>query len=102
MSIQPHLCKRRPADRELKGSLPMTDIIDHLPPVLRPQSERILADIHASGSTIDAVKNGAQANGFVLGLQCCGGIDAQQAEALSVFYDKVVECRLKRLTLGLS
>ncbi|MFP3848169.1 hypothetical protein [Pseudomonas sp. W5-01] len=75
----------------------MTDILDHLPPVLRPQSERILADIHASGSTIDAVKNG-----FVLGLRCCGGIDAQQADALSEFYDKVVECRLKRLTLGLS
>ncbi len=80
----------------------MTDIIDHLPPLLRPQSEMILADIRASGSTIDVVKNGAQANGFVLGLRCSGGIDAQQAEQLSEFYDEVVASRLKRLTLGLS
>lgn len=74
---------------------------EDLPEVIRRQSEKIIAEIERAGSMVLAVKSGARANGFVLGLICAGGITADQGEALSEHFDQATEKRLKTLALGL-
>ena len=74
---------------------------EDLPEVIRRQSEKIIAEIERGGSMVRAVKSGARANGFVLGLICAGGITADQGEALSEHFDQATEKRLKTLALGL-
>ncbi|WP_426108750.1 hypothetical protein [Pseudomonas sp. TWR1-1-4] len=80
----------------------MNDDTNDLPEVVRRQVKKIMSDIECAGSMILAVKSGARANGFVLGLVCAGGITADQGEALYEYFDLATEKRLKALTLGLS
>lgn len=80
----------------------MNDTTNDLPEIVRRQVKKVISDIECAGSMILAVKSGARANGFVLGLVCAGGITADQGEALYEFFDQATEKRLKVLTLGLS
>jgi hypothetical protein len=65
---------------------------------VRP-AEKILKDIETAGSMILAVKNGAKAHGFVIGLKCAGAITEQQAEVTLHRYDHATESRLRELAL---
>lgn len=80
----------------------MNDATNDLPEVVLRQVMKIISDIECAGSMILAVKSGARANGFVLGLVCAGGITVGQSEALYEYFDHTTEKRLKALTLGLS
>ncbi|WLG59649.1 hypothetical protein PSH77_14275 [Pseudomonas extremorientalis] len=80
----------------------MNDATNDLPEVVRRQVKKIISDIECAGSMILAVKSGARANGFVLGLVCAGGITVDQGEALYEYFDHATEKRLKALTLSLS
>ncbi|WP_426215788.1 hypothetical protein [Pseudomonas sp. DWRC2-2] len=80
----------------------MNNATNDLPEVVRRHVKKIISDIECAGSMILAVKSGARANGFVLGLVCAGGITADQGEALYEYFDHATENRLKVLSLGLS
>lgn len=80
----------------------MNEAIDDLPEIIRRQADKIILEIERAGSMILAVKSGARANGFVLGLICAGGLTADQGEALYEYVDQTTEKRLKILALGLS
>lgn len=79
----------------------MRDAIDDLPDPIKRQADRILREIELAGSMILAVKAGAKAQGFVLGIMCCEGLAAARCEQLANQFDSVVEQRLKLLALGL-
>ncbi|WP_431033323.1 hypothetical protein [Pseudomonas yamanorum] len=51
----------------------MTEHTDDLPDAIKRQVETIIHDIERAGSMILAVKSGAKAEGFILGITCCGG-----------------------------
>lgn len=80
----------------------MNEAIDDLPEIIRRQADKIILEIERAGSMILAVKSGARANGFVLGLICAGGLTADQGEAPYEYVDQTTEKRLKILALGLS
>lgn len=79
----------------------MNVVTSDLPEVIRRQADRILKDINNAGSMIVAVKNGAKANGFVLGVMCAGGLPLERCELLAVQFDEVTESRLRFLALGI-
>jgi hypothetical protein len=79
----------------------MNQITNDLPEAIRLQAERILRDIDNAGSMIVAVKSGARANGFVLGIMCSGGLPSERCEMLSAHFDEVTEKRLRVLALGI-
>ncbi|WP_434603964.1 hypothetical protein [Pseudomonas sp. R1-7] len=65
---------------------------------VRP-AEKILKEIETAGSMILAVKNGAKAHGFVIGLRCAGAITEEQADVILSRFDHATESRLRELTL---
>ncbi|AUZ46201.1 hypothetical protein [Pseudomonas orientalis] len=79
----------------------MKEAINDLPGPIKRQADRILREIELAGSMILAVKGGAKAQGFVLGITCCEGLTSERCEALASHFDSVVEQRLRSLTLGL-
>jgi hypothetical protein len=79
----------------------MGGLLGSLPAEIEHHAEKILRDIEESGSMIAVVKNGAKAEGFVLGVRCGGGLSAEDCEALSVHFDHATEKRLRSLTRGL-
>lgn len=79
----------------------MNEATKNLPEAIRLQAERILHDIENAGSIILAVKNGAKADGFVLGIMCSEGLPAEHCEILSAHFDTVTEKRLRLLGLGI-
>lgn len=46
-----------------------------------------------------AVKNGAKAHGFVIGLRCAGAITEEQADVILSRFEHATESRLRELTL---
>ncbi|AZF11123.1 MULTISPECIES: hypothetical protein [unclassified Pseudomonas] len=79
----------------------MKEAISDLPGPIKRQADRILREIELAGSMILAVKSGAKAQGFVLGITCCEGLTSERCEQLASHFDSVVEQRLRALTLGL-
>lgn len=79
----------------------MREATHDLPEPIERQAERILREIETAGSMILAVKSGARAQGFILGITCCDGLPTERCELLSAYFDSIVEQRLKSLTLGL-
>lgn len=65
---------------------------------LRP-AEKILRDIETAGSLILAVKYGAKAHGFVIGLTCTGIITGEQGEVLLLQFDRATERKLRELSM---
>jgi hypothetical protein len=78
----------------------MSGATNDLPEAIKRQAEKILHEIKFSGSMIHAVKNGAKAQGFILGLTCCGALSPERCELLSSHFDTEVEKRLRALTVG--
>ncbi|MHC8363763.1 hypothetical protein ACYZUA_26470 [Pseudomonas sp. LS2P72] len=78
----------------------MREATNDLPDPIKQQAERILREIELAGSMILAVKSGAKAQGFILGIKCCDGLPAERCELLSDHFDSIVEQRLKSLILG--
>ena len=79
----------------------MNEAINDLPGPIKRQAERILREIELAGSMILAVKGGAKAQGFILGVMSCEGLAAARCEQLANHFDSAVEQRLRSLTLGL-
>lgn len=79
----------------------MNPYTDDLPDAIKRQADRLFYDIERAGSMIFAVKTGAKAEGFILGITCCGGLPAERCELLSNHFDSAVEKRLRLLTAGL-
>jgi tetrahydromethanopterin S-methyltransferase subunit B len=65
---------------------------------LRP-AEKILKEIETAGSMILAVKYGAKAHGFVIGLTCVGSITEEQGEVLILQFDRATERKLRELSI---
>lgn len=65
---------------------------------MKREAERLLAQIVCADSMIVAVKAGARADGFVLGMEVCGGLRAGDAERLYIVFENALEERLKALT----
>ena len=61
------------------------------------EAERLLAQIGRADSMIIAVKAGARAEGFVLGLETGGALRAGDAERLYIIFETALEQRLKSL-----
>jgi len=79
----------------------MIEAIDDLPEPMKGQAEMIIREIERAGSMILAVKSGAKAQGFILGIKCCEGLPRDRCELLSEHFDSTVEQRMRLLTLGL-
>ncbi|MBX7274963.1 hypothetical protein K2E96_29860 [Pseudomonas sp. ERGC3:05] len=79
----------------------MREATHDLPEAIKRQADRVLHEIEHAGSMILAVKSGAKAQGFILGISCCDGLSSERCELLSDHFDSVVEHRLRLLTLGL-
>lgn len=79
----------------------MGEATNDLPEPIKRQAERIIHEIESAGSMILAVKSGAKAQGFIIGIICCAGLSTERCELLSERFDIAVEQRLKVLTLGL-
>ncbi|WPP00927.1 hypothetical protein SFA35_06040 [Pseudomonas sp. HR96] len=60
-------------------------------------ASRLLAAIEKSDSMLQGVKAGARAEGFMLGLEAAGGLDAEQLEALGVLFEETTERRLSEI-----
>ncbi|MEO8645517.1 MAG: hypothetical protein ABI447_29340 [Pseudomonas sp.] len=78
----------------------MNQITNDFPESIRRQAESVLCEIDSAGSMIVAVKKGARANGFVLGIMCSGGLRSERCETLSAHFDQAREKRLKLQALG--
>jgi len=64
---------------------------------MKRESERLLAQIGRADSMIVAVKAGARAEGFVLGMETVGALRSGDAENLYVVFETALEERLKSL-----
>lgn len=62
------------------------------------EADRLLAHIVRADSMIIAVKAGARADGFVLGLETGGALRAGDAERLYIIFEAALVERLKTLT----
>lgn len=67
---------------------------------MQREADRLLAQIVRADSMIIAVKAGARADGFVLGLETGGALRAGDAEKLYVIFEAALVERLKTLTKG--
>ncbi|WP_445179154.1 hypothetical protein [Pseudomonas sp. McL0111] len=65
---------------------------------MKREAERLLAHIQRADSMIIAVKAGARADGFVLGMEVAGGLRAGDAERLYIVFETALEVRLKALS----
>ncbi len=79
----------------------MSDPTDDLPDAIKSQARKIIREIENAGSLVHAVKIGAKADGFVVGIACSGGLTEERCDLLSVYFDSILETRLRSLTLGL-
>ena len=61
------------------------------------EADRLLAQIARADSMIIAVKAGARAEGFVLGMETVGAMRAEDAERLYIIFEKALEQKLKSL-----
>ena len=61
------------------------------------EADRLLAQIGRADSMIVAVKAGARADGFVLGLETAGALRVGDAERLYIIFENALEERLKSL-----
>lgn len=61
------------------------------------EADRLLAQIGRADSMIVAVKAGARADGFVLGLETAGALRMGDAERLYTIFEAALEERLKAL-----
>ena len=68
-----------------------------LSPNMQRESDRLLAQIGQADSMIIAVKAGARAEGFVLGLETAGALRAGDAERLYIIFETALDERLKSL-----
>lgn len=66
---------------------------------MKREADRLLAQIICADSLIVAVKAGARAEGFVLGMETVGALRAGEAENLYVIFENALEVRLKYLEL---
>jgi hypothetical protein len=64
---------------------------------LQREADRLLAQIGRADSMIVAVKAGARAEGFVLGIETVGALRASDAERLYIIFETALEERLKSL-----
>jgi hypothetical protein len=78
----------------------MNDQTDDLPEAIRRRADRIIHDIEHAGSMILAVKNGAKAEGFILGISCRTGLTQERCDLLLAHFEEVLEKRLRSMTLG--
>lgn len=62
------------------------------------EADRLLAQIVRTDSMITAVKAGARAEGFVLGLETAGALRAGDAERLYIFFESALVEHLKTLS----
>jgi len=67
---------------------------------MQREADRLLAQIVRADSMIIAVKAGARADGFVLGLETGGALRAGDAENLYIIFEAALVERLKTLTKG--
>ncbi|HEX8595733.1 MAG TPA: hypothetical protein VF682_21035 [Pseudomonas sp.] len=65
-------------------------------PVKR-QVLRLLNQIEHAHSMIQAVKSGARADGFVIGLEAAGALSPDEIDSLHLFFETALESRLKAL-----
>ncbi|ARB26191.1 hypothetical protein HX787_10790 [Pseudomonas tolaasii] len=77
----------------------MTSDSFDLPVAALGAAEKILREIETAGSMILAVKYGAKAHGFVIGLTCAGMITEDQADTAQTKFDWATERKLKELSL---
>lgn len=64
---------------------------------MKREADRLLAHIERADSMIVAVKAGARADGFVLGMEVAGGLRVGDAERLYIIFETALEERLKAL-----
>jgi NAD(P)H-nitrite reductase large subunit len=64
---------------------------------IKRQVTRLLRQIEQAGSMIQALKSGARADGFVLGLEAAGALDHSEIDSLHLFFETALESRLKAL-----
>ncbi|VVO21606.1 hypothetical protein PS723_04254 [Pseudomonas fluorescens] len=64
---------------------------------MKREADRLLAQIGRANTMIVAVKAGARAEGFVLGLETAGALRAGDAESLYLAFESAFEQRLKIL-----
>lgn len=64
---------------------------------LQREADRLLAQIGRADSMIVAVKAGARAEGFVLGLETVGALRSGDAERLYLHFEHALEEKLKSL-----
>lgn len=76
--------------------MPMDNLV--LNEKMKREADRLLAQITRADSMIVAVKAGARADGFVLGMEVAGGLRAGDAERLYIIFETALEERLKALT----
>ncbi|MGU3345820.1 hypothetical protein [Pseudomonas monsensis] len=67
---------------------------------MKREADRLLAQIVRADSMIIAVKAGARADGFVLGLETGGALRAGDAENLYFIFEAALVARLKTLAQG--
>jgi hypothetical protein len=72
----------------------------NLPAGAMRAAEKILKDIETAGSMIVAVKSGAKAHGFVIGLTCAGAITEDQADLILDRFDHATERTLRDLAVN--
>lgn len=65
---------------------------------MEKEADRLLAQIVRADSMVIAVKAGARADGFVLGLDVAGSLRAGDAERLYVIFEAALIERLKVLS----
>ena len=64
---------------------------------MKREADRLFAQIGRADSMIVAVKAGARAEGFVLGMETAGALRAGDAERLYIIFEAALEERLKSL-----
>lgn len=79
----------------IKGDAAMERVV--LSDKMKREADRLLAQIDRADSMIAAVKVGARAEGFVLGMETVGALRAGDAENLYVIYENALEKRLEYL-----
>lgn len=66
-----------------------------LPPAILAASQRLLAAIEEAANPSHAVKAGAMAEGFVLGLETARTLEAARIEKMYILFDEATENRLR-------
>lgn len=67
---------------------------------MKREADKLIAQIGRADSMLMAVKAGARAEGFVLGLEAAGALRTGDAERMYIFFESTLEERLLRLSAG--